>query len=366
VRRGLLAASVRVGAIVSASASVSVSALGGGCSHAEPGDQARGPVSGELGPSVVARVGAEDISAFTVGRVAFAQRIPIGAARDLALRDALLAQGAVERSLGEREGARAAARAVLARRLLRGVLAEASQAALTDEEVLAARKRRWLDVDRPEGARVVHAVVRIAEGALEPEKASAMARAAAIRAAVLPLSDEAGAYPSPGATPVGKPGPAAVDPLSEAFRRAMAPFVSGVDADAGVAGARGASGVVVEDLPPVAADGRLLIPTGEGLDADFARGASALTRRGEVSPVVLTRYGVHVMLLLERTPKSELAGEALRAAVRDDVVASRARVAEDQLLAGLRRRVSLASDVGALLAEVQVSADIMVHPSATQ
>ena len=186
----------------------------------------------------------------------------------------------------------------------------------------------------------------------------------AIRAAVLPLGGEVEAYPSPGPTPAGKPGPGVVDPLSDAFRRAVLPFTRG--ADAGAVGAPGASGVVVEDLPPVAADGRLLIPTGEGLEADFVRGAVALTRRGEVSPVVLTRYGAHVMLLLERTSKSELAGEVLRTALRDDVIASRARAAEDQLLAGLRRRVTLASDVDGLLAEVKVAEDLTANSSATQ
>src|SRR5262249_14841440 len=106
------------------------------------------------------------------------------------------------------------ARAMLARRLLRALRAEAEQAEITGDELSAATARRWLDVDRPEGFRTVHAVVRFDSKAPEDKRRAALDLAARIRAAALPLADKDTEL---------RASPAEEDPLVSAFQRAIAP-----------------------------------------------------------------------------------------------------------------------------------------------
>ena len=243
-------------------------------------------------------------------------------------------------------GVRADIDAELARRFMRRMVADLRAAPPTDEELAGAASRKWLDVDRPEGFRVVHAVVRFDPAKDDDaKKARAQVVAEAIRAAVVPVAAEAPSMPVLEGVPATSPRiPPQDDPdtLSGAFRRVASTVPhEGVD-------------VVVEPLPPVAADGRLLVAGNETLDASFVHAVVALPARGALSPVTPTPFGFHVILLLERTPPVVLTGEARRARLFADIVNERARAADKKLLAGWKDQRSVMPDAPGLLDLVTV------------
>lgn len=303
------------------------------------------PASGPLPPGVVARVGGLRITAAEVSRIALAQGVGAAAARDAAVRDTLLARGAEASGLADSSEAQLAWQSELARRLLRRMLAEARATPLTEAELRDAAARRWLEIDRPEGFRTVHAVVRFDPGDPDEKKARARALAEAIHAAVLPVAARAATLPLPEGVPPAGPRTAPKDdpdPLSDAFREAVAKVPPG------------GLEVKAEPLPAVTAGGRLLAAGDGRLDEDFTRAAVALSARGSLSPVVESRFGAHVILLLERTPAVVLDHEARLAKLRDDIVNERARTAQKRLLAGFQERRSVAPDAAALLDLVAV------------
>lgn len=320
------------------SVSLFVSALagcsGGGAPSGPP------PARSDLAEGVVARVGTEVVTANGVARIASAQGIDVASARDLAIRDALLANEARSSGVADRPDVQKRIDAVLARRLLRQLLQEADRMGpTTDGELTEVMKRRWLELDRPEGFRTVHAVVRFAEGADAATKGRAEAVAQAIAQALAPVAESARKTPSP---PPEQLASGVKDPIVAAFRGA----VDGVSRDG--------FEVVVEDLPPVTPDGRVLVMNGGAVEESFAKAASLLAQRGDTSPLVATTYGVHVLLLLERTPASIVPAEERRKLVRDEVLWSRAAALRSRLLEGLRRDVLVEGGADALLALVPI------------
>jgi hypothetical protein len=179
----------------------------------------------------------------------------------------------------------------------------------------------------------------------DAKKARAEVVAEAIRAAVVPVAAQASSMPLLDGAPATGPRIAPQDDpdtLSGVFRRvASAVPHEGVE-------------VVVEPLPPVAADGRLLIPGGDTLDMDFVRAVIALPSRGALSPITPSNFGLHVILLLERTPPVVLAAEARRARLFADIVNERARAADKKLLARLQDRRAVMPDAPGLLDLVTV------------
>jgi peptidyl-prolyl cis-trans isomerase C len=296
------------------------------------------PERGTLAAGLVARAGREEVTADAVGRIALAQGIAPNLARERAIRDAIFAAEARASGVDVSPDVERSVKAVLARRLLLQLLAAAdAEGPVTDEELRLATARKWLELDRPEGFRTVHAVVRVPEGADAATRARAAQVARAIRSDVLAASAIARERPAP--LPV-RPGDAEGDPAVDEFRRAAG------------AGAREGFQVLVEALPAVAADGRMLSMEGGSLDEGFARAASSLVARGDLSEVVTTSYGVHVLLLLERTPSSIVPAEERRRRVRDEVLWSRASAARAVLLEGLRRDVVVERSADALLVQV--------------
>jgi peptidyl-prolyl cis-trans isomerase C len=324
----------------------SAALLAAACGHGQ-GGAAPGPSSGALPEGVVARVGTSLITADTVQRIAAAQRIEPARARDIAVRDALLARGAEERGLAGAPEVRLSVDGELGRRVLRRILAEARAAPLTDEELDQAAKRKWLEVDRPEGLRTVHAVARFTAKDDDAKKARARAVAEAIRAAVARVAERAAEMPAPAAvpSPQRRPSPASddPDPLSAAFRAAAAAVPhEGVE-------------VVVESLPAIAADGRVLAAGApQAFDPEFSRAAAALGSRGVLGPVSESSFGAHVILMLERTPALVVTGDARRERLQGDIVNDRARAAERRLLAAYKDRRSVAPDAAGLLGLVTV------------
>jgi len=293
---------------------------------------------------MVARVGGQGITTDTVGRIAGALHVDAASACDIAVRDTVLALGAERAGLGAASPVETATRAALARRLLRQILEEARAEPATSAELEAVAARHWLEVDRPEGFRTIHAVVRF-DPADAQAKARGLAVAESIRSAVAPVSERAPTLPLPEGVPPSGPRTSPADdpdPLSSAFRAAAAAVPSdGME-------------VRVEVLPPVAASGRVLEPGEQYLEEAFARAAAALPARGALSPVVVSPAGAHVILLLDRAPPSELTGEARLGKLRDFVAYDHAVTRERRLLANLRGRVSVEPGADALLSLVGI------------
>jgi hypothetical protein len=181
-------------------------------------------------------------------------------ASQLAVEDALLAN-----ELARREPAlsHALSRVVLARQLARQLLEDAKSAGPPSEsEVERLTRERWWELDRPRMVAVVHAVVLSESENLEAE---ALARriAAAVQntASTTEFQNAAQAVPA------------------------------------------GSYTVKVEILPPVTRDGRALDPerpppagpAEAHFSAEFAEAALALERVGQLSPLVRSPFGYHVM-----------------------------------------------------------------------
>lgn len=287
-----------------------------------------------LESGVVARVGEEAIVDQDVARIAAAQGVSVAAARDLAIRDALFASQAKADGLDSTRNAQLMINAALARRMLRKLIDDADRAGpVTDEELERVMTRRWLELDRPEGFRVVHAVVRTDEGIDEAKRSRAKVVAEAIREAVKSAAEKAKT------TTVSRE---QVDPVVEAFKTAA----EAVERDGFT--------IKVEALDPVAVDGRVLSPSGGGYEKAFAEGAAKLAARGELSDVVTTSYGLHVMLLLEKIPEARTSLDERRRLVREEVLWMRSSVARTKLLERLRPSAGVGREAETLLVTVPV------------
>jgi hypothetical protein len=218
-------------------------------------------------------------------------------ARELATQDALLAAELRRRDPGL---AASLERVVLARALSRSLLEEAGRSGPpTDSEVDQLTRERWWELDRPRMVEVVHAVV-IAES----ENLAAEALAGRIAQAVAEAKD------------------------GVEFERA-AKAVPAQDYT-----------VKVETLPPVARDGRAIDPTkpppvGPGeqhFALEFAEAAQALDHVGQLSPVVRSPFGYHVLHCLRIIEPQQPTLSERRKRLEPEVLQRRALAAQAQLL----------------------------------
>jgi hypothetical protein len=280
---------------------------------------------GPLSPGVAARVGSEEIPLATVARIASAQRSSPREARDLAIVDALFAEGA--RASSPSGKLATAERGVLARALLEDFRGQGQSAgAPTDAEVAAVTKERWIDLDRPAAVRVTHVVVLTKKPAdKEPARAIAERVAAALK----------------GAT------------KSEDFEKR----VEGL--------ATPELEVKVERLSPVTTDGRTFefagagrpaLETG-GLDLGFTRASHALQKPGDLSPIVETSFGFHVIFLEERFAPVQPSLEERRRLLTPEIQSRRAERALAETKQRLKQgtAVEVARDVETLTALVPVA-----------
>jgi parvulin-like peptidyl-prolyl isomerase len=95
---------------------------------------------------------------------------------------------------------------------------------------------------------------------------------------------------------------------------------------------------VVEGVGPFGPDGRAVF-TGDQLDPTFVAGAFALTTPFELSPVVTTPFGWHVIALVQRVPMSEDARRDPE--LGPAVVDLRARIRMQELLRARRARTAI-------------------------
>lgn len=307
------------------------------CEAPSPPSPPSSPLTVKPLDGAAARVGDALVARDQIARIASAQGISPAAARDLAIRDALFAAEARARGLDADPGVQLGEAALLARALVQDIAAAAeARGPVTDAELDEVTARHWTELDRPDAARAVHAVVTLKPDAPADARAAASSLAEAIRGAVSKIA-EAAAAPPPPRDPRGPE-----DPAVTAFRKAATEVP------------RGDREVRVEALPPVVADGRIVSEGGGRFDETFARAAVQLQRRGEVSSVVETPFGYHVLLLLERVPGSTVPREERRRMVRDEVMSMRARAEKEKLIGDLRSNVATNRDVDALLALVPV------------
>ncbi len=323
----------------------------GGC---DPKPVAPRPTAGQLGPGVVAVVGAEPITAVEVSLVALASNSASKAARDAVVRDALFAAQA-DAELPEEVAS--AQRRTLARAMIHRIAADARLKPLDPKEAENWSLARFLDVDRPAGWRVVHGVVLVSAAASPEALVAARQHAELIRATIEPLVRAAAATPAP--SRIARDiffETAAVheDAITESFRTALSAIPHGT------------LNVRFESLGVVSADGRYLDygkSPWERMAEPFTRAASRLNERGDVSPIVETRFdaptgelrGFHVLALLARTPEYKLDAAATRALLLPDIYDSRARAAYTELLelAARRIKVTMPRNAAALLDSIE-------------
>jgi hypothetical protein len=283
---------------------------------------------------VIGTVGGTPILAETVVGIARARHVSIAEARDLAVRDALFANEAIARRLDV--GAQRDLDAALARALAAGFADEArAKGPITAEEVDKETVNHFYDVARPESWLTIHAVVLLGKDASDDDVKRAKKVADAIHAAVAGIA--AGGH--------GTHAPPTSDALAGDFANAAA----AVDKDG--------FDVHIEPLPPIAADGGSVEPTQrQPFDKDFVKVATALGERGDLSDVVRTQFGWHVILLLDRIPARELSFDERKALFDEYIIDARARTASNALLERLRagNAPDLARNLDAVLATVHI------------
>jgi peptidyl-prolyl cis-trans isomerase C len=265
--------------------------------------------SATLPPGVVARVGSFDVLPEHIAQIVLAQHVSAKEACNMEIRDALFASGALVRRVSDTPAVAAALRGRLARALLSKIAQEAATRDPTDDEVRAATARHFVELDRPEAFRVIHAVVRVASNADAGTNARAREMAERIKRAVSHVKD-----------------PAEFRSRVEAIKE------DGLQ-------------LTVEELKPVAADGRVIdledprpaAQTGR-YAAPFAAAAARLAQPGDQSDPVETEFGWHVLMLVERQAAHTVPFEERRRMLRDEILSGRTRQIVEELRGELRNR----------------------------
>lgn len=297
-----------------------------------------------LDGDAVARVGDDEVAADTVAAIASEQNVDVRHALDLAVFDALVAAEAKARGLDERE--RRHTRAALAEVLLRQLADEArAEGDPSDAEIEELTAANWYEVARPEAIAVVHAVVRLDpdDDALVAAKAEAVANR--IRAAILPTAAAAKVHAGPDYLP--RPGiPVGNDRERDEFLR----IAKGTPSEG--------FPLSTDLIPAFAADNNAVHyeSRSPSYDPGFVAQAFKLQQRGDVSPVIRTPFGFHVIMLLGRMPGSVLSLPARRQLFTPLVVLSRTRKRIDEIVGRLRRSTEIVEErnVDAVLEQVQV------------
>jgi len=283
------------------------------------------PASGALPEGQAVRAGRELVSGATITRIAQHQGIAPAAAASAALSDALFAQGARDRvPVGT---SRSIERAAVARALIEQLGRAARSAGPPSAAELAEVVReRWTDLDRPVGARTSHAVVLNDK----PE------RDAAAKALGQKLAE-------------ALQGVASADDLIKKAEEFPAQGFT----------------IKAQSLPFLTADGRTFqhresgfVATPATFDVDFARAALALERPGQLSGVIKSRFGYHVIFLEERAPEQIVPKEQLPTLLAPEVEQRRAALARRELL----ERLHAAATVQLDRAFDELTANVKVAP----
>lgn len=307
---------------------VLAAALLGSCAPAsEP--KAEGPRQGDLEMGVAARVGSEVVTVSQVRAMVEATGVAPEEARRRLTYDTLMAHGAKSLGYADRADVVTQRRAALARALQEQLRREAEAQPIADEEVNMFTQRHWLDFDRPVARRTTHAVVMPAD----PQDPTQMAKAEEV------------------ATRIAQAVRGESDPKE--FRRKA----EAVEA--------GEMKVLVQDLGPVTEDGRVADlasrpPPGvppQRYDEKFAEGVFAIAGVGGQSKPVRTKFGYHVILLVEIQPEKRVSFERRRDALTSEIQMTRLHTKLDTLIARLREQAepSISRNANAIMQLAPVS-----------
>lgn len=293
--------------------------------------------------TVVARVADEVITSQTVASIAHEQNVDVNKALERAIFDALLAEAARDDVFARHH----AESTVLARATLRDLWQRETAPPISEQELDEATRVFWIQVARPAGVHAVHAVVH----ATSRDSAAHHQRARQMAEQLRAVADAAVAVAQ-------KQPPQTADERAM-FRTAERPQDPAVDPfiKAVKAVPRDGLRVTAEDLPAVATDGRVINAGSRSVfRGPFVAAAFALARRGDLSGVVQTDDGYHVIMLLEKTPEKFLSRDERLDVLGDKIQRRRGSMARKKLLDQLRGATppELTGNVDALLKLVPV------------
>jgi len=261
-----------------------------------------------LRAGAAARVGDAVVTVEQVRQLSKEQGISPAAARSKLVYDALMAEGARERGLDQRDAVRVERRGLLARDLLRQLKREAHKAPIDDKEVREFTARHWLDLDRPVARDTIHAVAMPEDPKDEAQRAQADEIAQRIAEAVRSAPD------------------------AKTFeKRAKEVDSEGME-------------VKVQELEPVTADGRVADlearrPPGappRTYDANFVEAVYALEEVGDISAPFRSPFGTHVVMLVSTQDAKRVPLEKRRQLLTPEIHTHRAKRRMDDLVASLR------------------------------
>jgi hypothetical protein len=268
------------------------------CSGSHEAPQAAEQVA--LGGEVAARVGSDVIPVSLVAKVAAAQHVTAREALKRLVDDAVAAQAARAKGMDRELPTSWRLTSARGRVTADHILAEARRGGPpTDEELKTLSTRYWREVDRPPAVRVVHALVPRPQKPDPAAEERARTLAAKLREAVVDAKD--------------------TDDFMEKAKALPAGDVA----------------IVAEKLPAFTDEGAS-IEGDQRLEPAFAHGAFTLAEPGTTSAVVESRYGWHVIRLVERIPEQRMPLDARRIAFADEATAMRAAATTKARVDGMR------------------------------